>query len=261
MQSFIVTLKAQNPTLEFTLSSTQTSVAQEDTLRSGSVRENLRMLEIFAERGTQISKALLLYKEEASPDYRSNEDSYKLFPSDTTTQIMVYMRSSDGYALDINTIGNFSGQVALGVRTSETGAITLRFAGMENFGAAQIRLHDTKANRVINLSEQSEYTFTKYDTEGLYLEDRFYLSFNGWTVLDTPDYSGISVTGNRLEIHILSNDGRPLGSVRVFDLQGRCLLSTEAETSSYFYRPNQPGVYIVKVENPKVSEMKKVLIP
>jgi hypothetical protein len=219
------------------------------------------MLEIFAERGEQVSKALLLYKENASPDYHSHEDSYKLFPSDATTQVMVYMRSRDGYALDINTIGGFKEQVALGVYASEAGAITLRFAGMESLGSSiQIRLHDTKTNRVVNLSQESEYTFTKYDTEALYLEDRFYLSFDGWTALDVPDYSGISVTGNHREIHILSNDGRPLGSVRVFDLQGRCLLSTEAETSSYFYQPNQPGVYIIKVENRKVSETKKVLI-
>jgi hypothetical protein len=133
------------------------------------------MLEIFAERGIQASKALLLYKEEASPDYRLHEDSYKLFPSDVTTQVMVYMRSCDGYALDINTIGGFREQVALGVYASEAGAITLRFAGMESLGNVQIRLHDTRANRVIDLSEQSEYTFTKYDTEPLYLEDRFYL--------------------------------------------------------------------------------------
>ncbi|MDR2292824.1 MAG: T9SS type A sorting domain-containing protein, partial [Prevotellaceae bacterium] len=73
-------------------------------------------------------------------------------------------------------------------------------------------------------------------------------------------YPAISITASRRGIHILSNDGSPLESVRIYDLQGRILLDEQPAGSAYLYPVSKPGVYIVRVENRKVSETKKLSI-
>ena len=253
MQSFLVIPKVNNPQLVATTEVMTTSVAPENGLRTGVRQHPANLLEIFAVRGGEQKKVLLLYRSGASPEYRPDEDSRKLFPASDTLPVSVYMRSPDGYALDINFTGSLEEPVALGVRTALAGEITLRFAGMESFdGNLRIKLHDVQANRVIDLSGQAEYTFTKEASDPLYLENRFYLSFDSRTAIDIPgypEYAGISVTHNRREIQILSNDGNPLGRIRIFDLQGRTLLDVRSQASAYFYPVRQAGVYMLRVEN------------
>jgi hypothetical protein len=252
MQSFIVTpVSTGTDPLNLTAKTSATVTDPGNNLRSGTASDALVMLEIYAGRGRQLSKALLLYSEEASANYRAGEDSRKLFSVSSLDPVLVYMRSGDGYALDINSIGELTGQVALGIRTAQAGAITLRFAGVDAFEGKKVYLHDTEGNSTIDLSRQSEYTFTKYDTEGLYLENRFFLSFEDATALQAPNYPSISISRNPLGIHVLSNDGSPLENVRVFDLQGRRLSDVDPSSSSYSYKPPVPGIYIVQARNAK----------
>ena len=262
MQSFFVIPRVDDPQLFATAGMTTTSLLPDNAFRAAGNRRPANLLEIFALREGQQKKVLLFYRDGASPEYRPEEDSRKLFPAADTVPVSVYMRSPDGYALDINYTGNPDEPVAVGIRTARPGAITLRFEGMESFDAnLRLRLHDTRAGRVVDLSQQAEYTFVKEAGDSLYLENRFYLSFSDRTAFDAPGYTerpGISVTRNRREIRILSGDGAPLGRIRLFDLQGRTLLDTRSQDSSYAFPVRQAGVYIVRVENPRGDETKKV---
>jgi hypothetical protein len=245
MQSFIVTPLTASPVLKVSPEMMTTSVRPENTFRAGGSEPSDR-LDISAIRGNRITKTLLLYNRDAVPEYRPEEDSRKLFPASDPIPVLVYTRSKDGYALAINTVGGLNEPVAVGIRTSVAGEITLRFSGMESFGnGTRICLHDTHENRVIDLSRQTEYTFMKEDGEP-YLENRFFLTFPEETASGAPSVSGISVTGMRKEICIISGDGSPIGRIRIFDMQGRCLLDTVSPSSAYFYPVRQPGILIVR---------------
>jgi hypothetical protein len=198
----------------------------------------------------------LLRRQGASYAYRLEEDSRKLFSADLTAPVALYLRSSDGYALDISSVGGVQERVAVGVRTSEAGKITFSFSGMESFdGKQRIYFQDTKENRVIDLRVEKEYSFIKAESDGLYLENRFYLTFENFTTgLQEVKTSPVSIGASPQGIHILSNDGSPLGNVRIFDAQGNCLMNGNLSAPSYLHPVNTPGIYIVRVKN----EMKKV---
>ncbi len=181
MQSFIVT--SRGALTELTVHAQEdTQIDPDNTLRSG--RKTLPVLNIIASRGKQKSKAILVRLDGASDTYQTEEDSRRLFPKEENRSVLIYTVSSDNYALDINSMGELKGMIPVGIRTSEIGKITLNFSGMEEFADQSIYLHDTKENKVINLSETDEYIFFKLDDE-VYINDRFFISFKTITSIDS----------------------------------------------------------------------------
>ncbi|MDR0865311.1 MAG: T9SS type A sorting domain-containing protein, partial [Candidatus Symbiothrix sp.] len=222
------------------------------------------LLEITSEQNQQpTSKALLLYIDNASNDYVPAEDSYKLFSENSLAHVLVYLRSSDGYALDINSIGNLEQAIPLGIRTNQKGQIRLKFEGTDKFlDKANVFLHDTKANKVTNMSLYKEYTFNK-DEDDLYLENRFYITFNNGSPTGIKGLESASVSIQNpapQTLQILSNADNPLGHVQITDLQGKILVSKDVQATSYIYPVKIPGLYIVRVTRKESVEVKKVII-
>jgi hypothetical protein len=263
MQSFIVISKRAIPQnqLKANITETRTLSGPNNKLRSASSTNTLDyLLEITTEQNQQpTSKALLLYMNNASNAYIPAEDSYKLFSEDSKAHVLVYLRSSDGYALDINSIGNLEQAVPLGIRTNQKGQIRLKFEGTDKFlDKANIFLHDTKANKVTNMSLYKEYTFNK-DEDDLYLENRFYITFNNGSPTGIKGLESASVSIQMPEkrtVQILSNNGNSLGRVQITDVQGRNLVSEDVKSSSYTYQVKTPGMYIIRVG----SDVKKAII-
>jgi hypothetical protein len=259
LQSFIVISKVAALTLNANIASTTTASAA-DQLRSGNPESApTPVLDIQAIRGEDRSKALLLYFNTASNDYDPEEDSYALFPEENETTVMVYTRSVDGYALDINSIGSIGDIVPLGVRTSVKGEITLRFSGMESFGNTKIYLYDRQENQTIDLSLRNEYTFNKTDG-ALYLDDRFYLTLNSPTGIESLSASSISVGSSSYGIDILSKDGAPLRRLRITDMQGRLLVNEEHLSPAGYHYPVGSGIYIVRVSSDRETVTRKVIV-
>jgi hypothetical protein len=266
MQSFIVTPTSPASNYEFKAYFADTEVAagtpwaDGGTLRSATDNTPRNILSIIAARDEVKNKVLLLHRENASSDYQPEEDSYKLFSSDAEA-VSLYMRSADGKALDINTIGSFSEIVPLCIRTSVAGEINLNFSGMKSFGrGVKIYLHDTTLNQVIDLSKESDYSFTKNADEGVYLEKRLYLSFSDFTGINNPASSLIFITQTAHAVHVFSSDNSPLESVRIFDIQGRMLSQEVKPGSSYSYTFSTPGVYLVRAVGKSGVEVKKILV-
>jgi hypothetical protein len=259
MQSFIVISKNGAPHLKANIKQTET-VAGVKLRSASSTSTPDYLLEISSEQNQQpTSKALLLYMENASNDYVPAEDSYKLFPENSLAHVLVYLRSSDGYALDINSIGSLEQAIPLGIRTNQKGVIRLKFEGTDKFlDKANVFLHDTKENKVINMSLYKEYTFNK-EEDDLYLENRFYITFNNASPTDIKGLESASVSIQVTKKHtfqILSHNGNSLGRIQIMDIQGHCLLSEDVKSSSYTYQVKTPGMYIIRVG----SAVKKVII-
>jgi hypothetical protein len=266
MQSFIVISKVAGPSLSASIKSTQTSVAARDTLRSAPVSD-VQLLDITAIRGEETSKALLLTSSEASNAYNPGEDSYKLFLDDsehpeTLQPLQVYTRSADGYALDINTIKDFSTAVPVSVRTSLPGTITLQFAGMDSFNGETLYFHDMKSGNYINLAQEHVYSFIRNSDEALYLNNRFYISNspNAPTGLQQPETMLISITGASQAISLLSLDGTPLRNIQIVDMQGRYLLKANGLAENAYRFPVTPGIYLVIAQNDRGTETRKVIV-
>jgi hypothetical protein len=264
MQSFIVTSKEATPTLRANIKSTTTATSLNDRLRASQAEQpSMPVLDIRATREESKSKTLLLWMAQASNTYHPEEDSYKLFLVNDETEdplfpVQVYTRSSDGYALEINAIGNTEEVVPLGICTSDPGEITLHFSGMEAFGNTKIHLHDTQKNLILDLSLQNEYTFDKNDA-AFYLEDRFFLTFQSPTGMETAVKSPVSIISFN-GIDILSKDGSPIRNVRITDMQGQSLIQEDRLAVSGYHYPAKAGMYIVRVGTDQGMETYKVIV-
>ena len=259
MQSFIVTSRVSTSPLVLQAHvEADTESVPGATLRNDS-QKSLPVLGITAQRNNQKSKAILVYLDGASSAYDAEEDSRKLFPSEASAPVFVYLLSSDGYSLDINTIGDLSEIIPVGIRTSQKGKITLNFTGMEEFKGGYFCLHDTKENKIIDLSQTDSYSFLKLDDE-VYLNDRFYLTFKSATMIDRQANLGILVsnpTQNMIRIFSPSI----LKEVEILDAEGRTLLQDQNPLSSSLdYQMNHSGIYLVKVSGEQFTEIRKVIV-
>jgi len=260
MQSFILTSKVVNPTI-VAHSELDTETLPGNTLRSASApSQPANVLSITATRGEQSNRTLVLYRDYAANAYRPAEDSYALFSESSLEPALIYSRSKDGYALDINSIGDCKETVPLGIRTSQQGAITLNFAGMDSFDDTDIYLIDTYANHRINLSTNNSYRFDKSD-DALYLDDRFYLSFvsRSTTGMDTSAAT-FSIYNQGSDIHVLNPSGGTLRAY-IYSVSGNCLLQEEVSG----YKPTihtrlSQGVYIIKLISEKEVSTKTITI-
>ncbi|MDR0799787.1 MAG: FG-GAP-like repeat-containing protein [Dysgonamonadaceae bacterium] len=258
MQSFIVSARKANPRINAPAAAATTAPA--DRLKSAA-SDDLKIFEITAVRNDEThSKAVIIWWSEANNNFNADEDSYRLFPQNEDPAVIVYTRSSDGYALDINSFSDYSEDMVLGVRTPQSGQITLKFAGAENFAEdVTLYLNDTKEARTINLMLLDEYTFTKTADEDLFLEGRFFLHWvpNTPTGMENIERNQIAVQVSGRNVEILSKDGTPIRSLRIDDTQGRALVNEpHYGASSYHFTAPAAGVYLVKIQ----SQVKKVVV-
>ncbi|MDR1120411.1 MAG: hypothetical protein LBM08_05795 [Dysgonamonadaceae bacterium] len=274
MQAFVITVNSGEVTANIS-NHTRISTALNDVFRAanqeaaGSNRSS-SLLNIIATRGEDASKAIILQNETSTTSYAPSEDSYKLFISkimdsdEVLKHIQVYTRSSDGYALDINSIGTSEQDITvpLGIRTSEKGGIVLNFSGMENFGESTgIYLYDAQhPKRLIDLKTQPEYAFDKTE-DTLYLENRLSLvigkALQPLGIETASESSAIRVLSlSPRKLKIVSESGNALGNVRITDAWGRIVLDDLAVSSSiYEYQTPAPGIYVVRIG----AEVKKVV--
>ncbi|MDL2257427.1 T9SS type A sorting domain-containing protein, partial [Bacteroidales bacterium OttesenSCG-928-I14] len=271
MQSFLVITKVANPQIKANIEETVVAVSGKlPNLKSGLVtyEETPKALEIKLDKSGEYTKTLLLHFNGASNDYLPQEDSYKVFSPYADTPLVVYTKSKDGVALDINSIGNFDEPVSLCISTVQTGEMTISFSGYENFRKhAEIFLKDLLTGTLINISETNKYTFVK-NTEEQYIEDRFQLLFtpkdvNSINRIDEPSFVKVynDLRGN---VQIVSDD--IITSVIVLDVQGSViknitnLNSSTVNMSAYDMSIVNSGVYLLQVVSKGVKSTHKVII-
>ena len=232
-----------------------------NTLRSSRVQSEKSLLLVTASRGNQRSSAMLVYWSEGNRHFRPEEDSRRLFAENTRDAVVVYLLSSDGFALDINTTNDLSEIIPIGIRTAVRGNITLSFSGMEDFGNTQIFLHDSRTGQVANLSQTNTFTFYKDEAE-LFVDNRLYLRFesnNITTDNNNPTESSQIVVFSSApgQISIVATSGENLGTVEITDTQGRHVLREDNITSAMHNSQGiASGVYIVRV----LGETRKVIV-
>jgi hypothetical protein len=263
MQSILVTANQEFNTTA--LKTNVTSVAQNSgsTLKSSTPRsaaeENPDLLKITAEKDGTQNFSHILFSESASNDYLLSEDSYKLFVKYTTEPVVVYTRSSDGYALDINHFGDCSQTIPIGIRTSTTGTIALQFEGIDNFlPKYDVFLLDMEKDAKINLKETPAYSFEK-TSEELFMDERLYLSFNKAPTDNLQPEQGTTVIYTKgKELHVISSVN--INEVQVFDMQGRrILIETNIESLIYSHDLASNSMFIVKALTQDGVVVKKVI--
>jgi len=255
MQSILVTSKTA---FDATALKTRVAAMEQNRgaiLKSATVNPNL--LKIVATKDGKQNQSYILFDASASNNYLLGEDSYKLFVTDVTAPVVVYTRSSDGYALDINVFGDSNQMIPLGIRTSQTGTIGLQFEGAENFDSAF--LLDNQTGAKVDLKVTPAYSFEK-TTSDLFIDGRFSLIISkAPTGNFSPVQEMISIFTSGSQLKVTSGNAA-IEEVQVFDMQGRLLhKATNIGNSIYTHDLGNSGMYIVKASNRQEMTVKKVI--
>ena len=259
MQSILVCNLADIPFSNLTTGAASTVTRPKDVLKSSSSGDSDK-LTIIASKDGKERKTFLLFNESASNDYAPEKDSYTLFVGYPTEPIVVYTRSFDGHALDVNQFGDCSQMIPLGIRTSATGNIDLYFEGIEEFlPEYDVFLFDADSRLKINLKETAEYGFEK-TAEDLFLDGRLYLSFSKVSDSDLSarqETVFIFTSGNRLQV---ISSHRDINEVQVFDMQGKMIhRATNIANPVYTHDLESSRIYVVKVSNGQEMIVKKII--
>lgn len=226
------------------------------TLKSSEVEQNT--LRIRASQDGHDNMTVLLNKEGAVPAYKGSEDSYKLF--NEGSPIAVYTLSPAKDALAINSSGDFSSDVRLGLRLAQPGSIKLDFTGMDQFGYAVYLIdHDLK-DKLISLKETPTYTFiteaSPVNGQKIELNDRFSLHFEDVsTGTEEINDFGVKTYSNNGRIYVESFNA-PIDQLQIFNISGEMIYTSRKSSTNYKVRASANRVYLVKAH---IGEKIKVI--
>jgi len=259
MQSIVVSAL---PSVVFTTTSLKTNVTAmkqrpANKLKSASNEIIPDLLKVIVEKDGKENPTYVLFESGADNAFKPREDSYKLFVNSITDAVSVYTRSTDEIALDINVFGSRSEDIQLGVRTTTTGEVTLKFEGVETFLPEEnLFIIDKLTGEYANLRENPVFSFEKI-TDELFMDNRLYLSFNDPTEMQSVrNATTIFTTGTLLRVTSTDN----IKQVQVVDMQGRIIVNeSNIDDRAYTCNLESNAMYIVKVLTDKESVVKKVI--
>lgn len=220
--------------------------------------DNVLVLE--AESGGQSDRLYLQFSPQATLNYDSRSDAYKLFGTGGSPQ--VYSSSTDGVILSINVLPELNEGMAIPVNLKVISDGLHKITLKENtlLTAVPVILEDKKENKSIDLSITGYYLFESFTSDR---PDRFVLHFSGVGIDENKVHNFISIysTGNQLFLSDAS--GKSLeGEVFVYNLLGQQILQQKLAggTLSTINLNVHTGYYIVKVVTERQTLINKVFI-
>ena len=247
MQSFFVQKKvASVSSLNFTSAMEVTNPG--NVLKSTSSKElteNVLKLDLYKNNDFQ-SGIAVRYDEKLSGNGYDNTDTWTLFPDNNKTSSTILYSLIDGKAATINSFGDLTSDIELGISTSKDDSrLKLVCRGDENFDSnCDIYLIDKKEGRTQNLRNNPEYVFEKATFEDL--TGRFVLHIeNNASGINNTLIEKINIYSQGGEIYV---SGEKLKKVEVFNLQGQVIAQRDNIKSSAVTIPVKQGKTLVVVK-------------
>ena len=232
------------------------NVANISTVRPAASAFNLRsdqsaeenIIRVKAENDYGFSYLAIGYKDIASNDFVRGEDVQKLFSPVNYIPDIYSLAGDMPVAIDfINNAGDVT--VPLGIKTNQTGTITLTFTGMDNYSkASKIELVDALENKTFDITGQSSYTYSFNDTENGIQEGRFSLRMekSSTALPDVRSADDLNVYSDSKGIYVVFSE--PVKKIAIYDFTGRELYESHSDAKFYPLPENLCNVpLIVKV--------------
>ncbi|MDR0799456.1 MAG: IgGFc-binding protein [Dysgonamonadaceae bacterium] len=227
MQGFMLTKGATAGDVKFDVTkiSKTRPTGTASTLRNANENTESNTIRIQAENDGNSSYLAIVQRDNASNNFREDEDVRKLFTPYTEVP-EIYALARD-IPVDINFINNLSETtIPLGLRTQQTGTITFTFTGMDRYmQGGKIIFEDALENKAVDLTGKSSYTYS-FDNQTKGIQNgRFFLRLAAMpTYIQTASPGeDIKVIAGASGITIYSQTNDPVRKITVFDLQGQKL--------------------------------------
>lgn len=203
---------------------------------------------ITAERGDDVSTAVVNMNTASANSYSKNEDAETFVDSNVAEKPSVYTIAS-GKAMTINSISNFT-SLPLGVYSTENEEVTLTFNGVASLGD-NVMLIDHATGDKYQVYEGMSIVVSG-NTNG-----RYELAPGSTGIEDAmTDGPVVSVVGNMVTVKA-GND--PVLTVRAVDASGKLIYSHAKEVRELTFELPQ-GMFLVEVATVSTRQVEKVVI-
>jgi hypothetical protein len=225
------------------------------------VTEIPNLLKMKASSETSMDEAYVRFHAQATNLFDAEKDAQKLFGFGDAPQLFTFF---EGINYAINTLGLTNNHlvVPMHFKMNANGMVQLEADGLQSFKPeSSVFLEDVNLNQMINLSEQSNYSF---EHDQSIPANRFNLHFYG--VLDTDETAVASewkVWSYNKFIYISSPGfAESNADITIYDLQGRKLYQQNHHASNpiVIYGGEMPQFLVVKINSNAKIQTSKIII-
>jgi len=233
-------------------------VHSENTFNKSSKETPPNSLKISLKGENSNNNTYLQFREDASQDFDSQTDAYKLFGFAEIAQVYTELED-EIYSINCLNYSPEPMSIPLGVYLNSEEDLTLEFSQLESFdGLVKIELEDKSTEDFIDLRTLSNYSFRGSVSDEA---DRFLLHFSNVTGIEEQENLDIQVYSAGQAIYI-QNPNSIHAELMVYNANGQLLYSTKT-TGSTLQKIEEPfakGVYLVNIKSNKQVQTEKIII-
>jgi len=258
LQGFFIKANSNNPFLQIPDSS---RVHNNKSFMKKSQKNINNLLIIIAEGNSYNDIAYLNFNQNATQQFDSNYDAYKLFGIDEAPQVYTVLPSSNT-KLSINVMDaiNNNLHIPIGFKVGVGGSYSLKFDNQTSFPPnVDFYLFDSKTTNIVNLRNNPVYTFNANSNDN---PDRFVLSFTDPTHINEIVNNSplISIKDKKISISFDTYINKI--KVRIFNILGQELNNICFEKAqNCTFEINKPkGCYIISINADDCIYNKKIIV-
>ena len=207
-------------------------------------------LVITAQRGNDMSSALVMQRSEASNDFLPEEDTETFINSDLEHVPTVYTLCGR-LATTINTIHDFR-SLPIGVESTSDAPCTLTFQGVELLGDS-VAVYDAVKQELTPLESGMSFKVSGQT------QNRYYL-VRGLNLKEAADETHLQIFTKGRVATVIASTREPLSSVSCFDTAGRLVYSASPQTAEHSFTLPTQGVYIIDAQTENDRRTMKVVV-
>ncbi len=212
-------------------------------------------IRLQADNGIYTSEALIMFDKEATEDFDSEFDAYKLLSTNDTISDIYTLLDEDTYlsinALNTDVLTNLPNEgfiIPLGLTKGYSGLITLSAYSLENISeSVYIYLYDIQENKYTNLRSSSYELFIDSQSDNRF---QLILSPTALKIDETKNLNNNILIYTYKKTTFVKSDifESNTGNIHIYDITGKLIASkTTINSSVQEFYINEPGTYIIKV--------------
>jgi hypothetical protein len=218
------------------------------------------LIEMHAAGNGYEDAAYVNFREDATDDFDTDFDGYKRWGLNEAPQLFTVVNDIN---LAVNVLPELTQNLTIqvGYRVGVAGEYTIDVSNIESFiEPVTIYLEDLMTGEMINVEEQSSYTFAASPEDDIVRFELHFVTVVG--VNDQIENSDVYIYSNANTVFVRNTSATNNGTITVYDITGTEVLTTQLENIplNEIDLSVKSGYYVVKVTTNNEVHTQKVFI-
>ena len=255
-QGFLVKANASGQTLTFTETA---QIHSDDEFNKAESSATNPALKITLSTSHSANSTYVLLSENSTMEFDNQIDAYKLFGFAIIPQVYTQLNDID-YAINSFDLSNEVISIPLGIHMNQDEDLSFNIAELEHLNESiKVELEDKILNQIINLREQSSYSFRGIPSDEA---ERFLLHFSQATGVENIEEQKAQVYIYDGQVYVRLEEGASYTQMAVYDLSGRLIKehALNKQRLQSFDFSTSKGAYLIKLSGDHSLLTKKITL-